>query len=53
LAPENLLKTSGRGIFLMRAFMDEVLVNNLSPGTEIIMTKHVRGNSADAKESVQ
>jgi serine/threonine-protein kinase RsbW len=53
LAPENLLKTSGRGIFLMRAFMDEVHVNNLSPGTEIIMTKHVHGKSADAKESVQ
>jgi serine/threonine-protein kinase RsbW len=53
LAPENLMKTSGRGIFLMRAFMDEVHVNNLSPGTEIIMTKHVRGESGDAKESVQ
>ena len=24
LAPENLLKTSGRGIFLIRSFMDEV-----------------------------
>ena len=24
LAPENLLKTSGRGIFLMRSFMDVV-----------------------------
>ncbi len=53
LAPENLLKTSGRGIFLMRAFMDEVHVHNLDPGTEIIMTKHVRGQSGDAKENVQ
>lgn len=53
LAPENLLKTSGRGIFLMRAFMDEVQVRSLHPGTELIMIKHVRGDSADAKESLQ
>ncbi len=53
LAQENLLKTSGRGIFLMRAFMDEVQVKNLNPGTEIIMTKHVRGESSGAKESLQ
>jgi serine/threonine-protein kinase RsbW len=43
LAPENLLKTSGRGIFLIRAFMDETRFRNLSPGTEITMIKHVRG----------
>ncbi len=53
LAPENLLKTSGRGIFLMRAFMDDVQVKNLNPGTEIILIKHVRGDSSDAKESIQ
>ncbi len=53
LAPENLLKTSGRGIFLMRAFMDDVQVKNLNPGTEIILIKHVRGESSDAKESIQ
>lgn len=53
LAPENLMKTSGRGIFLMRAFMDDVQVKNLNPGTEIIMIKHVRGESSDAKESIQ
>ncbi len=44
LAPENLLKQSGRGIFLIRAFMDEVRFRSLSPGTEIMMTKHVRGS---------
>src|SRR5947209_11424706 len=27
LAPENLLKTSGRGIFLIRSFMDEVQIH--------------------------
>ncbi len=53
LAPENLLKTSGRGIFLMKTFMDEVKINNLHPGTEIVLIKHVRGETADAKESVQ
>lgn len=53
LAPENLLKTSGRGIFLMRAFMDEVEFKNLNPGTEITLIKHVRGTAADVKESLQ
>jgi serine/threonine-protein kinase RsbW len=43
LAPENLLKESGRGIFLIRAFMDEVRFRILSPGTEVIMVKFVRG----------
>lgn len=39
LAPENLLRTSGRGIFLMRALMDEVHFRQLSPGTQITMIK--------------
>src|SRR5690348_2710594 len=37
LAPENLLKASGRGIFLIRSFMDEVTIKNLEPGTEITL----------------
>jgi serine/threonine-protein kinase RsbW len=53
LAPENLLKTSGRGIFLMRAFMDEIKVNCLNPGTEIVLIKHFSGNSAGTKEKLQ
>jgi serine/threonine-protein kinase RsbW len=53
LAPENLLKTSGRGIFLIRSFMDEVQFKTLNPGTEITLIKHVGGESADAKESSQ
>jgi serine/threonine-protein kinase RsbW len=53
LAPENLLKTSGRGIFLMRSFMDQVQLKNLNPGTEIIMIKYVGGAPADAKEKLQ
>ena len=43
LAPENLLRTSGRGVFLMRAFMDEVHFRQLSPGTEITLTKRRTG----------
>lgn len=50
LAPENLLKQSGRGIFLIRAFMDEVRIRSLEPGTEITMIKHVRGAAAGDKE---
>jgi len=50
LAPENLLKPHGRGIFLMRSFMDEVRIRNLQPGTEITLIKHVREKAADGKE---
>lgn len=54
LAPENLLKQSGRGIFLIRAFMDETHFRTLSPGTEISMTKYVRGASrGEEKEANQ
>jgi serine/threonine-protein kinase RsbW len=37
--PDNLLRTSGRGIFLMKAIMDEVHFRKLTPGTEITMVK--------------
>ena len=40
LAPENILRGSGRGIFLIRAFMDEVHFRQLNPGTEITLIKH-------------
>jgi len=43
LAPENLLKTSGRGIFIIRSFMDEVEINPSQSGTEIKLVKHVHG----------
>jgi serine/threonine-protein kinase RsbW len=51
LAPENLLKQSGRGIFLIRAFMDEVRFRNMEPGTEITLIKHVSGADRDGKEA--
>jgi serine/threonine-protein kinase RsbW len=50
LAPENLLKQSGRGIFLMRTFMDDVQFRSLQPGTEITLIKHVR-NDAEMEET--
>jgi serine/threonine-protein kinase RsbW len=50
LAPENLLKSSGRGIFLMRSFMDEVQIHPSQAGTEIKLVKHVRGSS-EGKEA--
>jgi serine/threonine-protein kinase RsbW len=53
LAPENLLKTSGRGIFLMRSFMDEVEIRPSQTGTEVNLIKHVRGSSAAGKEGSQ
>ena len=54
LAPENLLKQSGRGIFLIRSFMDEISFRALSPGTEITMIKYVRGQDRDGiKEANQ
>lgn len=43
LAPENLLKTSGRGIFIIRSFMDEVQISPSQTGTEIKLIKHVHG----------
>ncbi len=42
LAPENLLKSSGRGIFLIRNFMDDVQLERAPEGgMEIRMTKRV------------
>ncbi len=40
LAPENLLKASGRGIFLIRSFMDEMVVQRAPEGgMEVVMVK--------------
>lgn len=50
LASENLLKQSGRGIFLMRSFMDEVRIRNLHPGTEVTLVKKVGGTEAETTE---
>ena len=41
LAPENLLRGTGRGIFLIRSFMDEVHFRQMHPGTELTLVKHL------------
>jgi serine/threonine-protein kinase RsbW len=42
LAPENRLKTSGRGIFYMKTFMDDVRFRKLEAGgMEITLTKNL------------
>jgi serine/threonine-protein kinase RsbW len=42
LAPENLLKTNGRGIFLMRTFMDEMTFERTEQGgMQVRMVKRV------------
>jgi len=53
LSPDNLMKTSGRGIFLIRSFMDVVEIHPSQTGTELKMIKHVHGNPADSKEALQ
>jgi serine/threonine-protein kinase RsbW len=49
LDPENLLKSSGRGIFLIRNFMDDVQLQRAPEGgMEIRMVKRVQAAGADA-----
>ena len=48
LDPENLLKSSGRGIFLIRNFMDDVQLRRAPEGgMEISMLKRVQPGAAD------
>jgi serine/threonine-protein kinase RsbW len=42
VAKENLLNVSGRGIFIVRKFMDEFRVErSMDSGTEVVMIKHI------------
>jgi len=42
LSPENLMRTSGRGIFLIRSFMDEFQMRHLElGGTEVTLVKYL------------
>lgn len=55
LADENLLRTSGRGIFLIRAFMDDLTVRRApTGGADLVMSKklphHVSGNGQSQAE---
>jgi len=49
LAAENLLRGTGRGIFLIRSFMDELHFRQLHPGTELTLVKHL-APAADSTE---
>lgn len=49
LAPENLLRASGRGIFFMRAFMDTVSYHFPEKGGTVVrMVKRLRGGLVTA-----
>jgi serine/threonine-protein kinase RsbW len=46
LASENLLKVSGRGIFLIRSFMDDFRVECVpGSGTEVILVKRINSTN--------
>jgi serine/threonine-protein kinase RsbW len=38
-APENLMKENGRGVHLIRALMDEVIITPLNVGTQVVIVK--------------
>ncbi len=47
-AEENLLKTCGRGLFLMRAFMDDLLVQRgPEGGADVVMSKRYPQSSSN------
>lgn len=43
LEPENLLKESGRGIFIVRALMDQVDFKSNKQGTQVRLVKKTKG----------
>lgn len=48
LAPENMLKSSGRGIFLIRNFMDEMRLQRAPEGgMEMVMVKRVQAQASE------
>jgi serine/threonine-protein kinase RsbW len=54
LAPENLLKGTGRGIFLMRQLMDDVNFSfGNSGGTLVTLRKTIPAATADSQEEEQ
>jgi len=46
VAPENILRQCGRGIFLIRTFVDELRFRNLHPGTELTLVKYRNQNGS-------
>jgi len=54
LAPENMLKSSGRGIFLIRSFMDDVRLTRVPQGgMEVRMTKRVELSADPSSPTAQ
>jgi serine/threonine-protein kinase RsbW len=52
LAPENRLKTSGRGIFYMKTFMDQVRFRQMDGGgMEIVLTKDLAEGKQNEEEN--
>lgn len=52
LAEENLLQQSGRGILLIRAFVDEFQMRPLTPvGTEVKLVKYLSHSSRESRRS--
>jgi len=52
LAPENLLKSSGRGIFFMRSFMDDLILRrHPDGGMEVRMVKNIPSAAAAPQAS--
>jgi len=49
--PENLMNDSGRGLLMMRAFMDEVDFVPSQSGTLVKMTKYFSSNSSPSHQS--
>ncbi|HEX6159722.1 MAG TPA: ATP-binding protein [Thermoanaerobaculia bacterium] len=53
LNPQNLMKTSGRGIFYMKTFMDQVEYSfRPDGGTSLVMTKNLSGGSGIANTKI-
>ena len=50
LAPENRLKTSGRGIFYMRSFMDDVRYDFSRGGTQVVLEKKLTAEKKPGEE---
>jgi len=49
--PENILKPSGRGLFLIRTLVDEVALRRLAPGMELVMVKRRPPGPIEASEA--
>lgn len=54
LAPENLLKPNGRGIFYMKSFMDEIQYGpGPGGGTLVTLRKRIAGKSTDPQSPIE